>query len=98
MENTQGMAADELAAQMPLDEYIPISEAAKILGGGAVRVKSLMELVMTGGLFSWSHSSPHCAPARINYHKIGLEFDLPNLTPDTDPSTVMIPSKEVLWR
>ena len=98
MENTQGMAADELAAEMPLDEYIPISEAAKILGGGAVRVKSLMDLVMTGGLFSWSHSCPDLGPTRKTIHKINLEFDLPNLTPETDPSTVMIPSKEVLWR
>lgn len=97
MEKTQGMAADELAAQMPLDEYIPISEAAKILGGGAGRVKALMDLVMTGGLFSWSHSCPHLGPSRVSHHKIDLEFDLPNLTPETDPGTVLIPSKEVLW-
>ncbi len=98
MENTQGMTADELAAQMPLEEYIPISEAAKILGGGVVRVKSLMELVMTGGLFSWSHSCPHHAPSRQIYHKINLEIELPNLTPETDPSTVLVASKDVLWR
>ena len=98
MENTQGMTADELAAQMPLEEYIPISEAAKILGGGVVRVKSLMELVMTGGLFSWSHSCPHHAPSRQIYHKINLEIELPNLTPETDPSTVLVESKEILWR
>ena len=93
MENTQGMTADELAAQMPLEEYIPISEAAKILGGGVVRVKSLMELVMTGGLFSWSHSCPHHAPSRQIYHKINLEIELPNLTPETDPSTVLVHPK-----
>jgi len=98
MEKIQGMTADELAAHMPLDEYIPISVAAKILGGGGARIKSLMDLVMTGGLFSWSHSSPHSAPSRMSYPGIGLEFDLPNLMADTDPETVLVSSKDVVWR
>lgn len=32
------------------------------------------------------------------YHKINLEIELPNLTPETDPSMVLVASKDVLWR
>lgn len=94
----KGMGIDELAATMPLEGWITITDAAKILGGGATRIKALMDLVMTGGLFSWSHSCPHMAPTEFTYHKIGLTGELPPLAPDTDPGTVLIESKEILWR
>ena len=94
----KGMGIDELAATMPLEQSIAITDAAKILGGGATRIKALMDLVMTGGLFSWSHSCPHMAPTEFTYHEIGLTGELPPLKPDTDPSTVLIQLKEILWR
>ena len=94
----KGMGIDELAATMPLEGWITITDAAKILGGGATRIKALMDLVMTGGLFSWSHSCPHMAPTEFTFFKIGLTGELPPLAPDTDPSTVLIESKEILWR
>ena len=93
----KGMGIDELAATMPLEGWITITDAAKILGGGATRIKALMDLVMTGGLFSWSHSCPHMAPTEFTFFKIGLTGELPPLAPDTDPSTVLIPSKEIIW-
>lgn len=93
-----GMTMDELAVRLPLEQFIPITEAAKILGGGKHRINSLMDLVMTGGLSSWSHSCPYQAPTVRTIAKIGLEEELPNLTPDTDPATVLIDSKDVLWR
>lgn len=89
---------DELAALLPLEQSIPITDAAKMLGGGATRIKALMDSVMTGGLFSWTHSSPHRPPAVLTYHKTGVTKELPHLTPDTDPSTVLVESKEILWR
>ena len=94
----KGIGIDELAAMAPLRVHITITDAAKILGGGATRIKALMDLVMTGGLFSWSHSCPHKAPTAFNHREIGLSVELPVLTPDTDPSTVLIPSKAVFSR
>jgi hypothetical protein len=93
-----GLTMDELAARMPFEEYIPITEAARILGGGNSRVTSLMELVRTSGLSSWSHSSPYCSPGTFTLEKTGLIKELPNITPDTDPATVLVDSKDVLWR
>lgn len=89
---------DELAALLPLEQSIPITDAAKMLGGGATRIKALMDSVVTRGLFSWTHSSPHMPPAVITYNKTGVTKELPHLTPDTDPSTVLVESKEILWR
>ena len=93
-----GMTMDELAALLPLEQRIPITDAAKMLGGGATRIKALMDSVMTGGLFSWTHSIPHRPPAVLTHHKTGVTKELPYLTPDTDPSTVLVESKEILWR
>lgn len=93
-----GMTMDELAALLPLEQSIPITDAAKMLGGGATRIKALMDSVVTRGLFSWTHSSPHMSPAVITYNKTGVTKELPYLTPDTDPSTVLVESKEILWR
>lgn len=94
----KGIGIDELAAMAPLRVHITITDAAKILGGGATRIKALMDLVMTGGLFSWSHSCPHKAPTAFNHREIGLSVELPVLTPDTDPSTVLVPSTAVISR
>ena len=41
-----GMTMDELAALLPLEQRIPITDAAKMLGGGATRIKALMDSVM----------------------------------------------------
>lgn len=92
-----GMTMDELAARLPFERYIPITEAAQILGGGDNRIKSLMEFAMTNGVSLGSHSCPY-HPVERTFIKIGLAYELPILTPDTDPSTVTIKSDEVLRR
>lgn len=94
---TPSMNTEELAALLPLAQHIPVTVAAQILGGGKATVQNLIERVTSGEIFSWSHSSPHTAPSVVTYPKIGLVQELPAVTPDTDPATVLIPSGDVVW-
>ena len=94
---TPSMNTEELAALLPLAQHIPVTVAAQILGGGKATVQNLIERVTSGEIFSRSHSSPHTAPSVVTYPKIGLAQELPAVTPDTDPATVLIPSRDVVW-
>ncbi len=87
------MAMDELARCMPLNQFIPITDAAEILGGGSSRINALMDAVQTGRLKSWSHGTEESALCTtIN----GEEKWAPDITPDTDPATVLLDSEDVL--
>ncbi len=87
------MKMDELAARMPLNQFIPITDAAKILGGGSSRINALMDAVQTSRLACWSHGTEESALCTtIN----GEEKWAPNITPDTDPATVLLDAEDVL--
>ncbi len=90
------MNTNELAALLPLDEQITASYAASILGG-AHRLRTIMDLVVGGRLCSWSHSVPGRDASIYTNHDTGEVKALPYASPDTDPSTVLVESNEVLW-
>lgn len=90
------MNEDELAAKMPLPEFVSVAYAAEILGG-LHHVAPLMDLVATGDLASWSHSVPGRDASIHIDHATGVRTVLPYIATDTDPGAVLIWSDDVLW-
>lgn len=92
------MTMDELAGLVPLPEWISVACAAEILGGGSERERELIRLVIDANIASCSHSSLQLLQAERTVHATGHRELLPDLRPDTDPTTVLIDSEDVVWR
>lgn len=90
------MTEAELLGLMPLPEYIPLTTAVEILGGGHLREQELRRLIAKGHLPCPSHA-PTPGSTRTN-HRLGIVEDVPVLTPDTDPETVLLDSEDIIWR
>jgi len=90
------MTEVELLKRMPLAEYISVTSAAEILGGGRDRVQELLHLIGIGNIPCRSHA-PTAGSTRA-IPGLGIVRAMPLLESDTDPDTVFIESNDVLWR
>lgn len=78
-------------------DSISASTAAEILGEGEDRARHFVREVAERKMASWSHSPSEGAPARYIDHYNGTERDLPPVTADTTPDSVLLDCKDVLW-
>lgn len=77
-----------------LPETISVATAAEFLGGPQF-VAELLHMIADGDLFSWTHG-PSTGPLREKTnHRIGTLEQLPRITLDTPPETVIVITEEL---
>lgn len=94
---TTNHATERLLDIMALWDWISARTAAEILGEGEDRARQFVREVAERKMASWSHSPSEGAPARYIDHYNGTERDLPPVTADTTPDSVLLDCKDVLW-
>ena len=90
-------ATERLLDIMVLGDSISARTAAEILGEGEDRARHFVREVAERKMASWSHSPSEGAPAQYIDHYNGTERDLPPVTADTTPDSVLLDCKDVLW-
>ena len=98
MENepTLPPAMERLLEAMPLPNSITATHAAALLGGGAPRVREVLDSVAGARVVSWSHSPREGDLCLYINHKFKTETWLPRVTPGTDPDTVLVDGDAIL--
>ncbi len=95
-EPTLPPAMERLLEAMPLPNSITATHAAALLGGGAPRVREVLDSVAGARVASWSHSPREGDLRRYINHKFKTKTWLPRVTPDTDPDTVLVDGDAIL--
>lgn len=84
-------------AYLPIPQRVSVKKAAEILDDNDA-AQELLNLVINGHLFSWTHgAASDDIHTHIN-HSLGTHTELRHATADMDPAYVFIEGCEVQWR